>query len=327
VPPAVRGGFYSGWTGIAVAAARVSRTLQRPELADLARGLLHEKLLALDTLESFDILSGQAGAIVGGLILHEMLGDAEALGFAIRMGEALIDRAVPSARGLSWKTSGIRHVRNLTGFSHGTAGAAYALLELASVTGETRYRQAALQAFEYERRWFNRDAANWPDFRERAVPGRRGEKAYSYATAWCHGAPGIAIARLRAYELFGDEGCREEAEIALQTTRCAIEGWVSTGTGNLSLCHGLAGNAEVLLYGAQVLAADGVNWQEPAVHAGIFGNRHFATPGRAWPCGAPGGESPGLMTGLAGVGSFYIHLSGAAAPFVLAPRREAFANN
>jgi hypothetical protein len=324
VPPAVRAGLYSGWTGIALAAARLSRSLERPELGEMARRLLHEKILALDNLESFDILSGKAGAIVACLILHEMLGSAEALGFAVRMGDELIDRAVPSAKGLSWRTPGIRHIRNLTGFSHGNAGAAYALLELSSVTGEAKYSQTVQNAFEYERGWFNRDAANWPDFRERPVLGPRGEKVYSYSTAWCHGAPGIAISRLRAYELFGDESCRDEAEIALQTTRRAIEASLKTGTGNYSLCHGLSGNSEVLLYGARVLAVDGADWRESAFRTGIFGNNHYARPDREWPCGAACGQVPGLMTGLAGIGYFYLHLSGASAPFVLAPRREAF---
>ena len=148
-----------------------------------------------------------------------------------------------------------------------------------------------------------------PIFENRRSLGPRGEKAYSYAAAWCHGAPGIAISRLRAYELFRDRLCRDEALIALQTTRLAIDEWLKTGTGNYSLCHGLAGNSEVLLYGAQVLASDCIDLREPAFQAGIFGNHKYAKPGREWPCGSPGGESPGLMTGLAGIGYFYLHLS------------------
>ena len=39
----------------------------------------------------------------------------------------------------------------LTGFAHGNAGIAYALLELSEVTGEPRFKEAALRAFEYVR--------------------------------------------------------------------------------------------------------------------------------------------------------------------------------
>ena len=36
--------------------------------------------------------------------------------------------------------------------------------------------------------------------------------------SWCHGARGIGLNPLRAYEVFGWETLREEAEIAVRTT-------------------------------------------------------------------------------------------------------------
>jgi lantibiotic modifying enzyme len=39
----------------------------------------------------------------------------------------------------------------LTGFSHGAAGMAWALLPLAALTGDERFRTAALAALDYER--------------------------------------------------------------------------------------------------------------------------------------------------------------------------------
>ena len=96
VPPADRAGLFSGWTGIALAAARLSRTLEQPELAEMARSLLRKKILMIDNLDSFDILSGKAGAIVACIILYEILGDPEKRSdspFTWEMGQN--DRTVP----------------------------------------------------------------------------------------------------------------------------------------------------------------------------------------------------------------------------------------
>ena len=71
-------------------------------------------------------------------------------------------------------------------------------------------------------------------------------------TFWCHGTPGIALARLRAYEMTGDERYEADAIAALKTTQGSIESALDSWAGNFSLCHGLAGNAEVLIYSAEI---------------------------------------------------------------------------
>jgi lantibiotic modifying enzyme len=147
--------------------------------------------------------------------------------------------------------------KHLTGFSHGTAGVAYALLELFQATGDTKYRRGAELAFNYERRWFDASAGNWPDFREEPGARKRGNDPWPCATAWCHGAPGIGLSRLRAYEVLRDATCKDEALIALETTRSWIESALRSGTCSFCLCHGLAGNADLLLQGRLVLGEAG----------------------------------------------------------------------
>ena len=48
------------------------------------------------------------------------------------------------------------------------------------------------------------------------------------------------------------------------------------------------------------MPADTMDWSAAAYQAGIVGNQTYGMPGHEWPCGSPGGESPGLMIGLAG---------------------------
>jgi lantibiotic modifying enzyme len=275
----------------------------------------------------FDLIYGYAGAIAALVVLRDILGDAALLGFAAQLGEELLKTADKTDAGYSWKSTAFPKQRNLTGFSHGTAGVGYALLELFATTGESRYLEAAHQAFRYERYWFDAAAGNWPDFRGEPGQGKRGKKPLSFATAWCHGAPGIALSRLRAYEVLNDERCKDEAITALQTTRKMVWATLRSGIGDYSLCHGLAGNAEVLLYGYQVLGREWADGHAVAFEVANAGIERYAKRGHSWPCGAGGGETPSLMLGLAGIGYFYLRLLDQAVPSALILRREDFSKS
>ena len=109
--------------------------------------------------------------------------------------------------------------RPLAGFAHGAAGIAWALLELAAVTGEERFRVAARQAIDYERSLYSPEAENWPDLRQLEISGADTEPdSDRFMTAWCHGAVGIGLARLRALQHLNDPKLDDEVRIALRTT-------------------------------------------------------------------------------------------------------------
>jgi lantibiotic modifying enzyme len=82
----------------------------------------------------------------------------------------------------------------LTGFSHGAAGVAYALLKLFAVTQQEEFLGAACEGIGYERSVFIPDVRNWPDLRK-LVQVQEGIPI-SYVSGWCHGATGIGLARL-----------------------------------------------------------------------------------------------------------------------------------
>ena len=129
----------------------------------------------------------------------------------------------------------------------------------------------------------------------------------SYGIAWCHGAAGAGLARLRAYELTGDPVLREEAMIAVRTTASALQAQMPGQFVNYSLCHGQFGNAELLLEAAESLGEQQMLdfTKALATQAADVHERHH----QPWPCGVMGaGETPGLMLGLAGIGHFYLRL-------------------
>lgn len=323
IPPAISLGAYTGRIGIVLSGVYIGRLF-------VDEGLIEQSLALLEPLEElaaetpeFDLLSGRAGAIVVLLILRELTGEPRLLGLAKQFGDDLLQRAEKTSTGYSWASPSFSTSGNLAGFSHGAAGAGFALLELFSATADNRYRVGTEEAFNYERHLFDAEAQNWPDLREHSGAWDEGGRR-AFATLWCHGAPGIALSRLRAVELFGDETCRAEAIAALETTHRDVRSTLPTRLGNYSLCHGLAGNAEVLLYAREVLGPTSDRYRELAIEVANDGVRSFGSPGLPWPCGTFEGETAGLFLGLAGIGLFYLRLHNTAIPSVLILRRESF---
>jgi len=280
-----RFGFFDGLAGIACVAAQVDS----PAVAlRLAR--------EMPTDESrLDIINGSAGAIGALLFLHGKSGEGWLLERAADHARWLVKCADRSDAGWSWKTMD-GGTMALTGFAHGAAGIGWALLEVFGVTGEAEFREAALEAFRWESGHFDAAQQNWPDFRNPAKPAG--------ALMWCHGAPGIGLARLRAWQILGEDRLRDEAAIAFGATSRWLD---ATPEANYSLCHGQAGNAGLLLWAGKILG--NAEYVTQAQRVGERGIERYESGRIPWPCGVPGGdETPDLMLGLAGIGWFYLEL-------------------
>lgn len=168
-------------------------------------------LLSADRFESdevYDVLGGSAGAIFGLLALYDRTGDEDALNRAVLAGEHLLANRVETAGTRAWLTISENHP--LTGFSHGVAGIACALVRLADVTGEARFRDAGLESLEYERQHFSAERRNWRDLREDATQ--------DFMTGWCAGPAGIGLARLEMGETVSEPTFHEELDHALHAT-------------------------------------------------------------------------------------------------------------
>jgi type 2 lantibiotic biosynthesis protein LanM len=264
--------------------------------AEAMVGLLPD-LIARD--ERLDVISGSAGCLAALIGLHRRAPTGLTLAAAVQCGDRLVARAKHLAQGVGWLTP--LATKPLTGFSHGAAGIAWSLLELAALTGKERFRTTALAGIAYERSVFSPAAGNWPDLRDPDMGGRQeNDDREHFMTAWCHGAPGIGLARLRTLSHLDDAATRAEIEAALQTTLTHGFG------GNHSLCHGDLGNLELLLQGGETL--DAPQWRSQANHLAAMVLENIDR--RGWVCGVPlEVESPGLMSGLAGIGYGLLRLA------------------
>jgi lantibiotic modifying enzyme len=323
-----RSGFYAGVLGVAWAGVRVGLLVDAPRVIERCCTVL-EALHAepLDG-EGLDVTSGSAGAIGGLLDLAAMLAHDPALSATLRSdaarhGERLVALARRGERGLSWAGTG--STQGLCGFSHGAAGVAWSLLALQRACGERLFGEAAAEGLRYERSWFDAREQNWPDLRSlddggAAWLGSGGNGASNgrlgFMSAWCHGAPGIALARFASHALGAGDECLAEAAAAARTTATTTRLWLASAQGNYSLCHGLAGNADVLLEASRRMPEPG--YGQLAIDVGRSGLALHARTGAPWPCGVlGGGETPSLLLGLAGIGHFYLRLHDPALPTVL----------
>lgn len=282
-PKNVKGiGGYNGWGGIIYTLAHLGRLWNDEALLDEAESYADRlpELIAADDL--LDVVVGSAGALLSleALAAVRPSGKLDALMRAC--GERILARQEPAG---GWRMP-IAGDRMLAGFSHGAAGIALALLHLYGRTGDVRYREAAQRGMEYERSLFSAVEQNWPDLRAGADVGVDSSDGHHYMWAWCHGAPGIGLARIAGLPWLDDAEVRREIDVAVRST-------IEHGFGeNHSLCHGDLGNLELLL-------AAGRHDEAWPIAGGIV--ESIRRDG--WLFGLPGSiETPGLMTGLAGVG-------------------------
>ena len=232
----------SGATGvgsIVYTLVRLSQFLDEPDLLDtasLAASIITQESIATD--RQFDVIAGSAGAILGLLSLYQASADPAVMDRATALGYHLVINRTKSDSGFrAWATL---ESKLGTGFSHGAAGIAYALLRLYKITQETVFLEAASEAIAYERSVFSPNAGNWPDVRSFALDGGKP----SFMNSWCHGAPGIGLARLGGLVVLDTAEIRQEIAAAINTTQ-------QFGLRNLdNLCCGNFGRMEVLLVAA-----------------------------------------------------------------------------
>lgn len=126
---------------------------------------------------------------------------------------------------------------------------AVSLLRLFERSGRAEFLAGARSAFRYEEQAFDPQLGSWPDLRA-ATAAQRG------FDAWCHGAGGIAIARLQAMrsDILLRDHHRSVAITALERTHEALCESIDSPQRDEGLCHGTIGLAEICRIGGRMLS-------------------------------------------------------------------------
>jgi type 2 lantibiotic biosynthesis protein LanM len=292
-------GGFSGWGGLIYILTHLGQLWQRPDLWEKAIRLVDVATQFVDQDEQFDVIGGAAGCIAATAALYRCTGNPRALALIKHCAVHLVAQAQPMPSGVGWVVPNMGG-QPLAGFSHGAAGIAWALFTAADLCDNPYYRHIAEEALRYERSLFAPAVGNWVDLRTMAEGEAGDQHEEKFMHAWCHGAPGIGLARLALISNQRDPLLRDEIEAALHSTASAGFG------GGHSLCHGDLGNLELFVKAATVLGQE--EWLAKAHQ--LVGAILNATAATGWRCGVPGGvETPGLMTGLAGIGYELLRLA------------------
>lgn len=298
-------GFHTGWTGIAYVLSYAADLLEEPAYKKAAAQFI-EKIMALpQEYWGLDVIDGPAGAIPALIHCYKKQPSAPLQQFIISLGNYLIEKADKQPNGWSWDTMQER-THNLTGYGHGTAGFATAFAELFSFTGDTQYLQIVKAIVQYEDSHFDTAQQNWPDYRKFETGHQQPTENSTTvcSLAWCHGAPGIGLSRLRILEVTNDPYFKHGVDAAVSTT---LKNLNVFSVGNYSMCHGVFGNAELILYAAKVLNKPQlIAATETAVNECIS---DFVSKRITLPNGLQSGhDTPDFMLGSSGMGYFFLRM-------------------
>lgn len=183
---------------------------------------------------SYDLISGNAGAIYALTLLYKAAGKEEYLALAEEIGEWLWQRSVKTACGRGWQIGSLP--MPLTGMSHGNSGFMLAYSQLLKYTGEEKYVRRLKELLSYENHYYSESLKNWLDL-------RAGESIQNCQNTWCHGAPGILIGRMAMQEL---KPFQKNEEVGKDIRR-AVDSLIGAEYGEgMCLCHGRCGNWMIL---------------------------------------------------------------------------------
>jgi lantibiotic modifying enzyme len=260
----------------------------------------------LHKIKKMDIISGHAGIILGLLWCGRKLGQDQYVELAAQYGERLLELAIEEDGDISWCTG--QSGEHLTGYAHGASGIASSLLELHVATGQMDYLKTSHLAMHYENKFYSEKHKNWLDLRQ--IAGRD-----QCSLAWCHGAPGILLSRLRAFHITGMKQYLKDAHIASETCFEAAELHLRSRSPDNCLCHGSAGimlclweagrffNDQRLINRAEALAARMLaGWRSSGHWANAFSSLE---------------DTPQLMLGYTGTAYSFMRLGGLGTLFPL----------
>lgn len=289
LPPGSLGAF-GAFGGALYALSHIGVLWNDHRLLEVAERLVSALREHVEADKNLDIISGTAGFMMAAAAFERSCPRPSTRAGLRFAADTLVSRATRSHEGLAWATAMLAK-RPLTGISHGASGIALALVTAGELLDDTALVDRGLDALTYERSTFDAARQNWPDYR--VLDDRTRTEEPTTMWAWCHGAPGIGLVRLAATSASSTPDVLADLAIALDSTARFGFG------GNDSLCHGDLGNLDLLIR-AQELGHHG-----PWEHALVSESARLVSRLRrcAWRCGIPGGvETPGLMTGLAGIG-------------------------
>lgn len=255
--------FLNGRMGVSYTLLKMAETTKDN------RYLLEALSIAADCLDFLNDsrlvsswLNGASGTILGLLHLHCASGEKwllEKMEFFIHY---ILENSFLGPKGVYWDRSH-KNISGMCGFGSGASGVGFALLELGRYFDNEAFYWLAEQAFFYESCFYDESIQNWRDLRkvfQKYEDYKTHETAYLEGNldfftrggdinSWAHGAAGIGLTRLRAFELLKKPIYEKEAKNAI--SRAMRQGGENDQLSPMfTMSEGEPGNAELFLQSA-----------------------------------------------------------------------------
>lgn len=242
----------------------------------------------------YDYLSGGAGAICAALMLYQAANAEKYLAIAVRLEKQMWEQGQTMDRGFGWRLKDM--TCPLAGMAHGNSGFLMAYANLYEATADAGYLEKMFRLLEYEDSLYSETAENWLDM-------RNGVDNPRIMNAWCHGAPGVLLSRLRLDKLCVRDKCFTDI-IRRDISRASRAVFSGMPDGQICLCHGMAGNLLIMqkyLSGYNDKALEKRFYQMMSLFLDKLEDKSRLKVSEYL--------NPGFMNGISGVGMALIELS------------------
>lgn len=279
-------GPYTGLSGWLYALLAAGVRWQRQDLINEAVDWLPRVSGRITGDDELDLIGGAGGCLLVLLEMQRCRPGADVTAAMAACATRLVETAQRDADGIHWPCPAALG-RRLSGFAHGSAGIGAALARYAHAQGDVDCLALAMEALQYERAAYEARGRRWYDLNDDLDDDGQGD-TYS----WCHGAPGVGLARLLWPESSRDAAWHDE------TLHCVEKTLTEGFAGGHCLCHGQFGNLELPLQWAVAARDAAMLARCRDLGRGLIERSHAG-----WRCGGRSiAELPlGLMVGLAGI--------------------------
>lgn len=243
-------GFYTGITGVIYVCIKLyEHNKDEKYLRRASRLLLANQQNIVHHTVKADLLSGYSGSLLVITLLYHHLRTKNLLTIIHQLIDRVIKEARISAAGLKWDYNQSKSsFDSLAGFSHGASGIAYALMQVGNYFKNDGLIYLAEQALAYEMQYFHPGSGNWLDLRlgkfRLSLPDAHHWDLNVFipemnkVNSWAHGAGGIGLARLYAYELTGKEIYLQQCQLVMKKCLKDLEKMHRT---DFTFCSGYVG--------------------------------------------------------------------------------------
>ncbi len=283
-------GAYQGPAGHLYALVLLAQATQDTFWLNQAADGVDAAMASLAKRPALDVLSGAAGTGLALLALSKHKPSSSLTAALQQVGALLVRAAQHSPLGVQWITQPGMPAHS--GMAHGNGGISTALYQLGRTLGQPEWLDVARAGFRYENTLRSAVSGQWISW----IQDEQGQPVADERLArWCYGAPGVAASRLPLLDGNPDDVrlAPEDLALAHQASKAAAYG------ASHCLCHGDLGTLDIFFCAARKLSNTQWHGELESITAWSLSTLESTGP----VCGNVAGVvTPGLLTGVAGVG-------------------------